>query len=283
MKRLMLLAFSLCVSICLVQAQEQTANTATPRWYVGADAGISFGSSTLKSFGMDKTRVGYGGSLLGGYHINSFLSTEAELSYRHLGVSAYDCCQHLWLGADGNRYFAPVAGMNSWQYTDLRSSVTLYGLGVRLNVDFLRMFQPASRWSFFISPAIYGIGSSAAIKTISTNSKVRSGSSFHFGVGGDLGVGYQVCSNINIRLYSGATLLTGKGMDAIPQVDHKSNYTWKSGVKVIFAIGKCKAKQSATQLAYVAPTSVAEVVKEEPSAEIKLYVIEKTDDNDTDK
>ena len=168
----------------------------------------------------------------------SFLSVEAELSYRHLGLGAYDCCQHLFLGADGNRYFAPVAGMNSWQYRDLRSSVSLYGLGARLNVDFVRMFKPQSRWSFLVSPAIYGMGSSATVKTISTDKEVKNGSSFHFGIGGDLGVGYQVTSQINVRLYSGMTYLTGKGMDAMPQVEHKSNYMWNSGVKVLFNLWK---------------------------------------------
>ena len=154
--------------------------------------------------------------------------------------------------------------MNSWQYRDLRSSVSLYGLGARLNVDFVRMFKPQSRWSFLVSPAIYGMGSSASVKIISTDKEVRNGSSFHFGIGGDLGVGYQVSPRTNIRLYSGMTYLTGNGIDAMPQAEHKSSYIWNSGVKVTFAIGKRKAKQTASHPAYVAPAPVVEAVKDAP-------------------
>lgn len=37
----------------------------TSKWYIGADAGLSFGRGTLCSFGADKSRVGYGFGLLG--------------------------------------------------------------------------------------------------------------------------------------------------------------------------------------------------------------------------
>ena len=101
--------------------------------------------------------------MLGGYHINSFLSVEAELSYRHLGLGAYDCCQHLFLGADGNRYFAPVAGMNSCQYRDLRSSVSLYGLGARLDVGFVWLFYPQCRCCVLVTPSILSLVSSSSV------------------------------------------------------------------------------------------------------------------------
>ncbi len=276
MKRLLFLTFLLFVNVGTIQAQKQKISIAEPHWYIGADAGVSFGNSTFKSFGMDKTRIGFGIGLLGGYHINQYISAEAELSYRYMGLGAYDCCQHLFLGADGNRYFAPVAGVNSWQYNDLHSSVNLYGLGARLNVDFVKMFKPTSRWSFLISPAIYSVLSSANIITISTDKEVKNGTSFHFGAGGDLGVGYQISPKINIRLYSGITLLTGKGIDALPQVEHKSNYTWNSGVKVTFAISKRKTKQTVSQPTYSANIQTIETVKDETKNEVKKEVVEPT-------
>ena len=139
MKKCLLIALLLCTSISITIAQN---------WYVGVDAGVSFGSSTFKSFGMDKTRVGIGGGILGGYHINSFLSAEAEFSYHHLGLGVYNCCKNSWLGSDGNRYLAPVAGMDGWQYSNLHSAVSMYGLGAKLNVDLVRFFKPKSKWSF---------------------------------------------------------------------------------------------------------------------------------------
>lgn len=239
MKSFLLLIFLFCGGVGIIPAQKQKASNGTnTHWFVGVDAGISCGSSTLKSFGLDKIRFGYSGGILGGYHINTFLSVEAEFRYHHLRLGTYDCCEHLWLGTDGNRYFAPVVGMDSWQYNDIHSSISLYGLGSGLNIDFVNIFYPESRWSFLLSPTIYGMKSSTKIKTISADRTIRDGSTIHFGVEGALAIGYQISQRINIRLYSGITCLTGKGMDAMPQAEHKSNYMWNNGVKVFFNIWK---------------------------------------------
>ncbi len=237
MKRKLILVLLFLISLTSSTAQNINGTPGKKqRLYIGADAGISFGSSTLKSFGLDKTRVGFGFGLLGGYHLNHFISAEAELSYHHLGLGAYDCCQNLWLSSNGNSYFAPVADTNNWQFKDLKSSVNLYGIAARVNVNFISMFDIAGRWSVLLSPAIYGMGSSAKIITISLDQQISENSGFHFGIGSDLGVGYQVTQKMNFRLYSGVIYLTGKKMDGMPQIHHKSNYTWNSGLKVTFAI-----------------------------------------------
>lgn len=247
MQKTFLFTFLLLCLLPSAQAQEVQKNADMPtRWYIGGDAGVSLGGATFKSFGADKTRIGFGLGVLGGYHINSFLSAEAEFKYTHLGLAAYDCCQNLWLGADGNRYFAPVAGMQGWKYRDVYSSTGLYGLGLRLNVDFLKLFHPANRWSAMLSPAIYSMGSSAKVKNIADGTTALTNSSFHFGMGGDISVGYQVSKHVNVRLYTGMTYLTGHGMDGLPQMEHKTNYTWDTGVKVTFALSKRKGKRTAT-------------------------------------
>lgn len=239
----------------------------TSKWYIGADAGISFGRGTFCSFGADKTRVGYGFGLLGGYHINNFLSTEAELRYGRLGLGAYDCCKDLYF-ADGNRYYAPLAGAKNYRYGDLFSSVNLYELGLHLNIDFVKMFRPESRWSFLLSPAVYGIASKATVKTTEGENEVLKGNGqIHFGVGGDLGVGYQISPRVNLRLYTGMTYLTGKGIDAMPQTEHKTNYTWDTGVKVTFALGRSSQnkKQKSVEVVTVAPQPTEVAQPEQPA------------------
>lgn len=269
MKTNILFAFLLlCLSPSL-RAQENTKDTnGHDKWYIGADAGVSFGRGTFCSFGADKTRVGYGFGLLGGYHINSFLSTEAELRYGRLGLGAYDCCKDLYLASDGNRYYAPLAGAKNYRYGDLFSSVNLYELGLHLNIDFVKMFRPESRWSFLLSPAVYGVASKATVKTTEGENEVLKGDGqMHFGVGGDLGVGYQVSPRVNLRLYTGMTYLTGKGIDAMPQTEHKSNYTWDTGVKVTFALGKSgkNKKQKPVEVAAVAPQPTVKAEPEQPT------------------
>ena len=271
------------------QEKEFPQSVLSSKWYIGADAGISFGHGTFASFGAKKTRVGYGFGLLGGYHINSFLSTEAGLRYGRLELGAYDCCKDLYL-ADGNRYYAPLAGAKNYRYGDLFSAVNLYELGLHLNIDFVKMFRPESRWSFLLSPAVYGVASKATVKTTEDGNEVLKGDGqMHFGVGGNLGVGYQVSPRVNLRLYSGMTYITGKGIDAMPQTEHTSNYTWNTGLKVTFALGGCKAKKQKQVAAPVAPqptvtaqseqSTVREEVaqpKVEPKLEPKAEVAPKT-------
>ena len=275
--------FCMALSVPILAQVSSSQLFPSSKWYIGADAGISFGRGTFCSFGADKTRVGYGLGLLGGYHINSFLSTEAELRYSRLGLGAYDCCKGLYL-ADGNRYYAPLAGTKSYRYVDIFSSVNLYELGLYLNIDFVRMFRPESHWSFLVSPAVYGVASKATVKTTEGENTVLKGDGqMHFGVGGDLGVGYQVSKRVNVRLYTAMTYLTGKGIDAMPQTEHKSNYTWDTGVKVTFALGRsCKNnKQKPAEVVTVIPqpTEVAQseqpVVREEvaqPKTEVIVEV-----------
>lgn len=251
----------------VLPAQERVAfqTEKSSKWYIGADAGISFGRGTFCSFGADKTRVGYGFGMLGGYHVNRFLSTEVSFHYSHLGIGAYDCCKGLYLASDGNRYYAPLTGAKNYRYGDLFASVNLYELGLHLNIDFVRMLRPESKWSFLVSPAVYGVASKADVKTTTDDNSVLTGDGqMHFGVGGDLGVGYQVCPRVNLRLYTGMTYLTGKGIDAMPQMEHKTNYTWDTGVKVTFLLGKCgkSKKQKPIEVVPVTPQPTVTVTTE---------------------
>lgn len=259
--------FSMASAIPISAQVSNTQLSSSPKWYIGADAGISFGRGAFCSFGADKTRIGGGFGLLGGYYINSFLSTEAEFSYSRLGLGAYDCCKDLYF-ADGNRYYAPLTGAKNYGYGDIFSTVNLYELGLRLNIDFVKMFHSESRWSFLLSPAVYGVASKATVKATEGENEVLKGDAqTHFGVGSDFGVGYQVSPRVNLRLYTGMTYLTGKGIDAMPQVDHKSNYTWNTGVKVTFALGRSgkNKKQKSVEVITVAPQPTEVAQPEQPA------------------
>lgn len=274
----LLLLFCMVLPVSILAQTSTNQLFKTSKWYIGADAGLSFGRGTLCSFGADKSRVGYGFGLLGGYHINSFLSTEAELRYGHLGLGAYDCCKDLYL-ANGSRYYAPLAGAKNYRYGDIFSSVNLYELGLHLNIDFVKMFRPETRWSFLVLPAVYGVASKATVKTTDGENTVLKGDGqMHFGVGGDLGVGYQVSPRVNLRLYTGMTYLTGKGIDAMPQTEHKTNYTWDTGVKVTFALGRsCKNKKQKPAEVVTVTSQPTEVTQPEQPAVREEVALPKTE------
>lgn len=206
------------------------------RWYIGAGGGTSFGRSTFCSFAMDGTRPGFNVGVLGGYQINKLLSAELSLDYTRMDLRTYDCCQLLWLAADGNRYAAPVAGMKNYPYNDLRAITNLLALGAHLNIDLVNLWNEDSRWSALVSPAIYGVYSSADVKQLSTGAKATDATAFHFGAGLDLGAGYQFTHCFGLRLSTGINYLTGKGIDGLPQEEHKANYVWNTSLKLIFKL-----------------------------------------------
>ena len=219
-------------------AVEETAIVAIPtkllsRMYIGFGSGLSFGRSTFASFSMDKTHPGFNVNVLGGYKINKLLSAELSLDYTRMTLGTYDCCQNLWLGEDGNRYFAPLSGMKSFKYSNLTSIANLLGLGAHLNIDLLSLWNKDSKWSAFVSPAIYGVYSNADVKQ--SGVEVRTASNLHFGTGIDLGVGYMINPKVSLRLTTGINYLTG-AIDALPREEHKTTYMWNSGLKLIYKL-----------------------------------------------
>jgi hypothetical protein len=221
-----------------VTAAEETTVVAIPpnflsRMYIGFGSGVSFGRSTFASFSMDKIHPGFNVNVLGGYKINKLLSAEVSLDYTRMTLGTYDCCQNLWLGEDGNRYFAPLSGMKSYKYSNLTSIVNLLGLGTHLNIDLLSLWNQDSKWSAFVSPAIYGVYSDADVKQ--SGAEVRTASKLHFGTGIDLGVGYMINSKVSLRFTTGINYLTG-AIDALPREEHKTTYMWNSGLKLIYKL-----------------------------------------------
>ena len=218
-------------------ASETGKQPYTPsRWYVGVGGGVSFGRATFCSMAMDKTRPGYNIGVLGGYRINKVFSAELSLDYTRMTLRTYDCCQNLWFASDRNRYFAPLAGADNVQYKDLSATTELFALGAHLNIDLVSIWKEDSRWEALVSPAIYGVCSSAGVEQLSTGKDVSDSDSFHFGMGADLGVGYRITGRFGLRLTTGINYLTGKGMDGLPREEHRANYVWNTSLKLTFKL-----------------------------------------------
>ena len=222
-------------------------------WYVGIQGGVPFGLSTFSSFGSDKTHFGWSGGIYAGHRFSRLISADVFGVIGKISMSAQDCCvaSAYWLGSDGLRYYAPVAGMQGWYYSDLKSSVAMQRVGVRLNVNLLGLFSAtrSSRWSLNLSPAVSAIASKATVKTLADGSDVKKdGNQWHIGLGGDLSLGYSISKHIVAALFSGLTWLPGEKYDGVPRHVFKNNYIWESGVKVAFSFGGKKA---------VAPVEVA--------------------------
>ena len=241
-----MLAFILPLSFAKAEAKEN-GKTISQGWYVGIEGGMPLGFSTFSSFGHDKTHLGWAAGLYGGYRFNSIFSAELSAKYGEMNLSAQECCveRNYWLGSDGVLYKAGVLGMDSWEYSNLKSHVRMGWYGARVNVNLLGLFHKTanSRWDLAFSPHIYAVTTNADIQTISDDAKVMNGSTnWHLGYGADLQVGYQLTSCLKLGIYSGLTRLTGERMDGMPKHLHKSNFVWESGVRLGINLSKKKNK-----------------------------------------
>ena len=260
-----MLAFILPFSFAKAEVKED-GKTGLQGWYIGVEGGMPFGFSTFSSFGHDKTRLGWATGLYVGYRFTSIFSAELSAKYGEMNLSAQDCCveRNYWLGSDGVLYKASVLGMDSWQYAQLKSQVRMGWYGARVNVNLLGLFHQTanSRWDLAVSPHIYAVTTKADIRTIADDAKVMKGSTnWHFGYGADLQVGYQLTSCLKLGIYSGLTRLTGERMDGMPELLHKNNFVWESGVRLGINLSKKKNK-----IAETPSVPQKEVLQQEPTS-----------------
>lgn len=234
-----------------ITSETQPAAAASPRsrnirtaarWYAGIELGMPLGVSTFTSFASGG-KAGFAGGVLGGYRISPLLSVEAGISAGTMRLGAGKCCSDYWLGADGVRYLEHVAGMDSYSYKDIYSSVSVQQYALRLHVELLQIVRPDwdKRWSLTVSPAIYGIGTQATLKENGTKTTIveRDGR-FRFGAGAGIGGSYQVTGNLGIGLRSGVVWVSGGRFDGITPTDHKENMIWNNTMTLIWRFGSNK-------------------------------------------
>lgn len=225
---------------CKTWAQVQNTDS---KWYIGLKGGVPIGYSNFSSLAANNGGVGVIGGAFAGYEFNSILSLEGSFALGRLNMSAERCYidNELWLGSDKNNYYAPVIGMQGWEYADLKSKTFFQQYGVHLNTDLLALFKSTSqsRWVLSISPALYAYATKATLRSITERVDILNDETrWHLGIGTDLIGAYKISSCLSAGIYSGITYLTGKQLDAVPQRIHHRNFIWESGIRVRYTFQK---------------------------------------------
>lgn len=246
--RLLVAVLVSILSFSFAKAEASDSNLPDSKgWYLGMDGGLPFGLSTFSSFGHDKTHLGWAAGIYGGYRFNPIFSAELSARYGEVNLSAQDCCveRNYWLGSDGMLYKASVLGIDSWEYSQLKSHVRMGWYGARVHVNLLGLLRNTahSRWTVAVSPHLYAVTTCADIQTLADHAEVMKGSTrWHLGYGASLQAGYQLTSNLNLGIYSGLTRLSGERMDGMPEHLHKNNFVWESGIRLGISFSKKKNK-----------------------------------------
>ena len=221
---------------------ESTAETATysPHWYAGIQGGAAFGLGELSSFGADGATPGWSAGIYAGYSFNPVLSLELRAAWGQLVMNRRGCSPDYWLGSDGNRYEATVAGMDGWHYSALQSHVFAQRYAAQLNVNLLGFFRKTkdSRWTLDLSPHIEAAGTKAERQTDDGKDAMPAdGAQWHFGAGADVQASYTFAAGFRLGIYTGMTYLTGEPVDGMPRHLHKANCIWESGLKLGWNFG----------------------------------------------
>lgn len=247
--RLLVAVLVSILSFSFAKAEASDSNLPDSKgWYLGVDGGLPFGLSTFSSFGHDKTHLGWAAGIYGGYRFNPIFSAELSARYGEVNLSAQDCCveRNYWLGSDGMLYKASVLGIDSWEYSQLKSHVRMGWYGARVHVNLLGLLRNTahSRWTVAVSPHLYAVTTCADIQTLADHAEVMKGSTrWHLGYGASLQAGYQLTPNLNLGIYSGLTRLSGERMDGMPEHLHKNNFVWESGIRLGISFTKTKKRK----------------------------------------
>ncbi|MFI3317621.1 MAG: hypothetical protein SNH88_00340 [Rikenellaceae bacterium] len=204
------------------------------RWYVGAGGGVSFIQSTFESFNSEGVNLGYNGRVMAGYKLNYTFAVEASLSYMMTESLTSECCSgyYLW---DGKRYFAPLAGLDIPQYSELISNSDIYQLGVHLPIDFFGRSSQFSRVGFLIIPSLYAAYIDAEISYKDSGLAVATqvdNPDVVFGAGVDVALSFRLSKRVQARLQTGLNAFAGS-VDGMPYDEHPIGYVWNSSLNIV--------------------------------------------------
>lgn len=214
------------------------------RWMAGLNVGIPFFWGDMLSVSADKTYVGFAAGIQGGYRISEFLAVSLSLDYAKGKLGARSYAQDYLLAPDGMTWYVPQQQAMS-RYADLYSDVSLFNLGLSLDVNVNRLFSKSAlkhRFTVWISPAVYGQFFSSDIHVKADNSLYSNGSTspskISFGLGGALTMRYRINNSLDLQLKNSGIWMTDNNFDGIRTSFGKTkhNAMWLPQIGIIWNI-----------------------------------------------
>lgn len=214
------------------------------RWMAGINVGIPFFWGDMLSMSADKTYVGFAAGIQGGFRISEFFAVSLSLDYAKGKLGARSYAQDYLLAPDGMTWYVPQQQAMS-RYADLYSDVSLFNLGLSLDVNVNRLFSKNAlkhRFTVWISPAVYGQFFSSDIHAKADNSLYSDGSTspskISFGLGGALTMRYRINNSLDLQLKNSGIWMTDNNFDGIrtPFGKTKHNTMWLPQIGIIWNI-----------------------------------------------
>lgn len=214
------------------------------RWMAGLNVGIPFFWGDMLSMSADKTYVGFAAGIQGGYRIYDFFAVSLSLDYAKGKLGARSYAQDYLLAPDGMTWYVPQQQAMS-RYADLYSDVSLFNLGLSLDINVNRLFSKSAlkhRFTVWMSPAVYGQFFSSDIHVKADNSLYSNGSTspskISFGLGGALTMRYRINNSLDLQLKNSGIWMTDNNFDGIRTSFGKTkhNAMWLPQIGIIWNI-----------------------------------------------
>ena len=214
------------------------------RWMAGLNIGIPFFWGDMLSMSADKAYVGFAAGIQGGYRFSEFFAVSLSLDYAKGKLGARSYAQDYLLAPDGMTWYVPQQQTMS-RYADLYSDVSLFNLGLSLDVNVNRLFGKTAlkhRFTVWISPTVYGQFFSSDIHAKADNSLYSDGSTspskISFGLGGALTMRYRINNSLDLQLKNSGIWMTDNNFDGIrtPFGKTKHNAMWLPQIGIIWNI-----------------------------------------------
>jgi len=208
---------------------------------LGIKGGVPFGVSTFSSFGKDKIRLGWIGSVYGGYNINPIFSVEAFYSKGEIsGMSVQDDFGY-YLSEDGEFSFTDDTDTEYNSYNDIYSTSSMQRYGLQWNMDIIQLLYLDDEINFklMFSPSVSAISTRATIKKIENDNVVLEGKkNLNPAVGSDLSLGYKLSNQLNAQVYTSFSWVFGDRIDGMPKHLYDNNFIMEYGIKCAWTFGK---------------------------------------------
>ena len=268
MKKHVVLALMAVMLLALplkAQGKEPEKNETSRGWYLGAQIGMPYAEANFSSFGADRFRPGWNAGFHAGYTFSRIVSLEFSATWGQQVLTVQDCCfeRDYFLGEDFKRYRVAPEGMNGHYYRDLKSNVFLQRYALQANVNILGFFEYTkdSPWKLELSPVISAVCSNTDIKTRKGNEIVKGDvGRCNFGIGGNVGLSYDINDDICLGVYGGFTHLAGSPIDAMPKL-HTTNYIMDLGVKMSINIGRKRSDRKTPEVSVPSNVMQPDIVK----------------------
>lgn len=214
------------------------------RWMAGLNVGIPVFWGDMLSMSADKAYVGFAAGIQGGYRFSEFFAVSLSLDYAKGKLGARSYAQDYLLAPDGMTWYVPQQQTMS-RYADLYSDVSLFNLGLSLDVNVNRLFGKTAlkhRFTVWISPTVYGQFFSSDIHAKADNSLYSDGSTspskISFGLGGALTMRYRINNSLDLQLKNSGIWMTDNNFDGIRTSFGKTkhNAMWLPQIGIIWNI-----------------------------------------------